>query len=462
MSVEPLRRGVEPTPPSEVGRAFRALSPADRRELLARLWAERGYDTRIDGEDVVAAADGAERLAAAADAGADYLDEGDLRDLLLYGIDRERGVALCRELLGIEPLVDPEAERSLDPVARLRANAAPIAAVLVVAAVLVAGAALPTTGGGGVSVDDATPANVTDGVRPVGAAPNATAANGTATNASADGAAAFPDGLSAGGVVDAEALASAHERVVEGRSYRFEYHFAGPASEEGFGDYRRISLSATVEAGERYLVEGRFVPGNASEPTVSVAVFANDRTQLIRRSVGGEVSYRRGLPGQGPGVTDDATDLVIRLLGAQDSAVIPLEDAETDAAFDVRVRDDPRTVPGDVRGYRAGALVDGDGFVRQLEASYTRIVDGEARQVQAGFEYDDVGVAVVERPAWYDEAVGDTETGTANDSDGAAVGGDPVTAGSSADKRRTADRESEVPPLRERSRAPPRARAPSG
>lgn len=463
--METLRRRVEPIPPEEVGRAFRALSPPERRELLARLWAERGHETRVAEEDVIAAGDGEPRRirvvdaggwlggpavddiegadavvatapdatleAAAAEAGVDYLDERALRDLLLYGIDRDRGAALCRELLGVEPLVDPAAEGSLPPVARLRTNAAPIVAVLVVAATLVAGAALPTTGGGGISVDDATPANVTEDVRGFGTE-SRTATETAAANATT----AAPAGLTLDGVVDAEALAAAHERAVAARSYRFEYHFAGPASEEGFGDFRRIEIKATVEAGPHYLVEATFVPGNESEPTIGVAVFGDDQTQLIRRSVGGDVSYRRGFPGQGPGVTDDATDLVVRLLGPAGSMVVPIDDGDaSEETFDVRVRDDPGTVSGAVRGYRAGALVHDDGFVQRLEASYIRMVDGEARQVQAGFVYRDVGVAVVDRPDWFDEATGANETST-DGTRGATTGGAHGTAGSSSDERR--------------------------
>ncbi|OYR53518.1 hypothetical protein DJ73_07290 [Halorubrum sp. Ea1] len=121
--------------PSEAAfaRRWRALSPAERREFVAALWAARGWETtreaaessvvvaRRDGRvrriavgtpvpddaDAVVG-DGARRLLAAsprrrADAvGAAYVSPADLRERLCYGIDRDAADRLFRRRFGVD------------------------------------------------------------------------------------------------------------------------------------------------------------------------------------------------------------------------------------------------------------------------------------------------------------------------------------------------------------------------
>ena len=441
---------MEPVPVETVARRFRALSPADRRSFVAALWAATGERTTVtddgvvvgghpsgrdgppDGDlvrvvdpgggllsdptpsvadaDVVVATRADDDLAGAATAaGAEYVPPSELRDRLLYAVDRDRGAELCREYLDCEPVVpDADADVKTGPAAgddattAVRRAAAPVALLVLVVGLVAAGSGLPA------STPDALPSSGTETPPlPSGTDPLRGDEGGSATATTPT--ASYPLGLSEAGVESAESLGTTHGSLARGRAYRLRLAFAGPPDEPGFQGFRRIRLSATVESPSRYLVTLRLVPRNESAPATSISRYADGSAEYLRRDNGTAVTYDRRSRSRGPSVTGNVQSLLERYLDTRESDVrVERNDSETR----LRVRAvDPRQRLGDsVSGYEATASVRQSGFVESLRVRYARERDGERFPVRVVFSYDDVGKAEATPPSWYDDAR--TATGT--------------------------------------------------
>ncbi len=283
--------------PKALAVRLRSLSAAERRAFLAAAWAERGYETRVEDGVVVAEGgagiteDGATARVAvagtltrslppdvdvavglrdrprvrrlAADVDADFLSPADLRDLLAYGIERERGERIAREHLGTS-LTVPEP----DPPPSLPNGAAPalvLVLVLGVSLLVLPGVgALPAVGpfvaddpSASESIDepgDASSPSASDD--PDGSGP--TASDGTdETDSTEDesGHSPYPPGADADGVVDAATLIETHRELFDGveRAYWLEYE--GPAPTPWFGDRNAVRADAWIHSSNRFLVE---------------------------------------------------------------------------------------------------------------------------------------------------------------------------------------------------------------
>ncbi len=282
--------------PNALAVRFRSLSFAERRAFLASVWAERGHETRVlDG--VVVANDGAaaKRVAVAgeftwslppdvdvvvgtrdrprirrlaADADADFLSPADLRDLLAYGIERDRAEPIAREHLGTSLTVpDP------NPPPRLPNGAAPaliLVLVLGVSLLVLPGAgALPAVGP--FVADDPSASESIDGAGdasspsasdepgaddPGGSGP--TASDGTdATDATEgeSGHSPYPPGTDADGVVDAATLIETHRELFDGMERAYWLEYEGPATTPWFGDRNAVRADAWIHSSSRFLVE---------------------------------------------------------------------------------------------------------------------------------------------------------------------------------------------------------------
>ncbi|MFW5949369.1 MAG: hypothetical protein ACOCSD_07215, partial [Halolamina sp.] len=237
-----------PVPLDAFTREFRRLSPGDRAGFVAAVWAARGWETTVDG-DVVVADRGEDRRrirvvapgwfgtpdlddvdvlvvardrkgvrSVASEAGVEYVPPEILRDLVLYGIDRNRARTLYGEWFD-RPLTrtapEPETEeRAFDwfwaALPSLTGNRRAVGTLLfvVLVGIAVAGPALP--GGSAPDQSPVTAADVTPADEPGGAVG---AASPTPTERSG-----LPSGVTRAGVVDPTTLVAAHTAGVRNRS----------------------------------------------------------------------------------------------------------------------------------------------------------------------------------------------------------------------------------------------------
>ncbi|SNR23865.1 hypothetical protein [Halorubrum vacuolatum] len=289
--------------PSALAVRFRSLSITERYALLAAIWRERGSHTRIvddclvaEGEtrteriavvgpltrsvpadiDVVVATHDRSRIRElAGTANADVLDPDALRDLLAYGIERDRGEAIAREHLGTS-LTVPEP----DPPPTPRQGAVAVLVLIVLLAVpllALSGAGLPSAvvpfaaddpGSDGFDSDDAGPddslvGSAVDGDDDrVGSDPidesvgdDGSVAGDDARASDSASTSPYPPGTDADGVVDAARLIETHRDRIEDAERAYWVEYDGPET-AAFGDRRAFRLDASMHDPERFLVEG--------------------------------------------------------------------------------------------------------------------------------------------------------------------------------------------------------------
>jgi len=353
------------------GRRVRAHAPS--RGLPAALAA------RVDTEDVDGVAPTRPAVAARLrDRGVAVVPPTAVARRLLYGLPRDRADALARAHLGA-PL-DAPAPRSLRERAERAAPALGLVAVVVAAALV----AVVGAGAGG-DVERGAAADAATAAPPDADEPGIAGANE-----------ALAPGVTASGVVDADALADAHrtalgERYEVSLTYREEYRRdrAFPRA----GRYRTVAVAGPARYYER--TRGWGDPAVAPIPTERRSVYGD-----------GEYRYIRG-PGENATVTDGLiwwpdTDsyagrsemYIQRFLDASQTDVVEtrVEDGEVVHRVGVRGNAAP-----DVAAYSATAVVTDEGLVRELQVSYLR--SDEEVAVSLVVRYDPDG-GPVERPSW--------------------------------------------------------------
>ena len=371
--------------PALVARHVAALDAGARAALLADCLAARGETVARDGR-VVRVDDGDRTVAVAggswpADAPDPDLtfDVDDLRDLLLYGLDRPAADRVATAHLGA-PLAD------LRPPRRGRALARRVAPSLVVLVVLVAAAAAvagPLAGApGAVTPTPAAPDGETG--------PERTPDAGTPAGETPDGP---PPGVGAAGVTDPDALAAAHDRE-RPPSYRVA------VTTERTAPNTEIRRNVTMRvAGDRYLATATLRVGG--DRVDAETVYGDDRGRWAATTAGDVRTVRRldagetGLPSVDPAATGG--ERVAAALRTQETNVSGLErTADGRAVYRVVGRGPPPT--SEAETYRVVALVSPDGFVVSLTVEYTLggLQDG-ARRFAWRYGW---GPEAVERPAW--------------------------------------------------------------
>lgn len=349
-------------------------------------------------DEVVAQVDSAAARALADRRDARHRSPADLRDVALYGLDRSVGTRLLADHLGEGP-GDGASGRS--------AVAVVAVATLLVVAVVVVGA----FGG------------VTPEAEPTASTPEAAAVPPAETDdTTPDGRSAYPPGLTASGVADPEALASAHHAAVVDRPYRWVVVAGRTNATWG----RRVDVLAvgpervleSVAGQASGASEGAFTT-HAEEGYTYIGIVGSNGTQYSREIV-------RHRPGDDGNFAARAEGYVARYLASPTGTVDRVEVADT-TVYRVRVDGAPPGLDGRVSNYTATAVVTGEGFVARLDVAYTRHGDGDVRAVAFRFAYapyrDDA------RPRWH-EAAQRVSNGTAT-AGGAPGGpeGDPPQAG---------------------------------
>lgn len=407
-----------------VERHLRRLDAAESAALVDDLWAARGFETRREGAlvvatrrgttttlyavdgvragtlpdrgvDVVVAPDGGRagrRVAAAT--GAELLDAGDLRLTLRYAVDPAVAAALCERHLGARPgdLRPSLAARVGGRLGATSVSALP--AVLAVALVVLAGGAFAVPHVE--PADDAT-ATTTPVVGATGAIQPATAANES-------GAAAVP-GLDGSRIVDIDALARAHDRGLDGRAYTVRYDYRGPPDWPGGGGVIHRHTEATVD-GERFRLSTT-IEANGTR-LGGKTVYRHGEGWYIADGGPGDEDYRY-IPESGgaPFIENDPEELrrvlVYRYLSTPETTVVGpvVRDGETLYRVDGYGR--PEGMPYvDALNYTVRAHIDGQGVVRDLNATYAVETDERRLAATVTVRHTRLGETVVTRPAGAD------------------------------------------------------------
>lgn len=232
-------------------------------------------------------------------------------------------------------------------------------------------------------------------------------------------AAPTPPGVTESGVTDALALAEAHERVVDAsavtaRSRHVERHANGSL-------HARTNWTATATAGQSqyHLRVDTAGPGYGvlGAETARAAFWSNGTAALGRVVADGSTAYQRlpadgsGLDRYGVALADD--ERTYALLAAASNATVEPATVDGEPAYRVAATEfaDPTALPGvepggTVSNATVTLLVRPSGLVVERRVTY-RLADGVV--VNDSLTYADVNATTVERPAWVDDALSETD-----------------------------------------------------
>jgi len=445
-----------PVSPERFAALFRGLDSTERAVFVSRLWAARGWETTRDGELIVATCDGSanriqvvdpgrfgtpslddtdvlvtarDRAAvrdAATAAGVTYLPPEEIREQLLYAIEREAATALFEETFG-EPLTVPStsgtplAERVLEggrmawaAVSGPSHGSRQLAAVLVVAllvGVAVAGPAFSPSRRADTTVPSAT---FTAGE--AGALGGSTPTAATATPETEQG---RPAGLGENGISDLSTLLDGHVEAVRRTPRPLRVRASGPATATLMDGKTEWNYTARIESPKQYRYDARFVfppsrypPANESSiDIVTVNVYADGATKYRRTEEPTGTTYREYLTdttGDASAFANEVRSYYELFLRGERSTVEcagRIEDGEC-FAYRIVITGAPDTL-SDAESYRATAVVTHDGVISSLRVSYTlpdRTGDGEREAVRFGVAYEQFDETTIATPDWLDEA----------------------------------------------------------
>lgn len=445
-----------------IERRIRGLDAAAFRAFVVDLWAARGFETRREGEFVIATRRGDSRVLyplprtrigspappgrpvdvvvaqrdgraareVAAGSDARMVDAAGLRETVRYGLDEATAAAVCERRLGAPPsdLRPPLRSRIRERVAAPSAGATALAglmAVLVVGGLVVAGA--PLTGSPAADAADA--AGRAGGAAAPGAVGTESDPGGGAAAAETPTArpswpaspAAVP-GLDDDGVRDLFVLAAAHDRAISDRSYTLWIDYYGPGGPGANATRVHRDTDLLVDGDRRLAVTSVGVPDGIddSDREVVRVVYRDGADRFVASSLDGTASYRRADANDsldpGPPAATRRTP-VRRYLSTPETDVTGTVSRDGRTHYRVVGTGTPAGLGREgVRNYTAVALVGPEGLVRELTATYT-VSDGRNVSVRREWTYGRVGETTVDPPPWYagraDNATGTPTPGTA-------------------------------------------------
>jgi hypothetical protein len=347
---------------------FRAVDPSVRRSFVAALWAARGWETRVEGQRVVAenhpqwadatlfvpnrsspraapmGVDAVVTTGSSAVASTRTITPADLQRMALYAGDRTAAEAACRRHLGVELRPDPDPSPGA-PLAEAALVA--VAAVVVLAAVF--------------------------GV--VGSVPDETAPAGTATPPDGADRETLVPGVTEDSLVDRTALASAHARAVD-RNRPYVWHLAYEEYNGSAMMTPTLTHNETVWVVDRHryrvdkdILYGGRVP-TVGPLVVSNRAYADGSYRYVRYRLGGHAEFERF-----PVAVDDvgaarfstrSAELLTVLLDTNDSWVRPVE-INGEPYYQLYGSGTPRF---NAERYRVVAFFTDEGFVRELSVTF--------------------------------------------------------------------------------------------
>ncbi|WP_410766590.1 hypothetical protein [Haloferax sp. DFSO60] len=381
--------------------AFRSRSHREQRQFLADLWAARGWETRIDGQTIVATRGGeTKRIALATESflgtrsppaetnvivalgeidspTATVYSVGDIFEMARYGLPEAQSDRLFSAHFGSllsTPVTERPRRRWLGPLLVL------VALLLVVAAAVVTGM-IPLSGVQ-LATQDASPA-----------ATESSTSTPTATPVPR----AIAPGLTTAGVENATALATAHREALGNHSYQWTIGYRESIAGNQTGS---AVETVAVEAPHRYRssVQRSGTLRAFPRPTASEDAFADGTFRYARRpSEPDGVAVRVIDPETvaGPGrQAIRAESYIDWYLSTENSRVVNSSVENGTQLYEIvgSGNEFPRSVR-----YTVSAIIEDSGFVRSMEVSYeTR--DGVT--VTVWFEYRAIDETTVEPPSW--------------------------------------------------------------
>ncbi len=413
--------------------AFERLDRSDRLDLIETLWTERGWTVDREGNLLVATRESeSKQIRVGSAAGPDddilvtidrrrvRLDENAdvsvwgpaaVRDMLLYGIDRETAESVYETFFDRSLYYE---ESTLEPSPGLL-NRVPVfktAAVVVVLLVAVAAAA-----GVPLSFSDSTPefdrntefdgsdrfGNTTNESQPVTSEPDATESR-------------YPPGLDADGVGDIGAVREAHLNGVMGSSYTFAIRESGPSNHTTYPGAVSHRLRGTVENRTSYEMRQRLeYPPAGERANRTLQLYADGEERYAQWTYNNETSFQntsfRG---------NDDTEAVARMMAIAISRYLDTNETRVEAndvfgrpAFIVRATGEPNQIEEPVENYQALAVIRPDGTVDLLQVLYSPVGTNEtARYDMQLFAWS----GTIDEPQWYKTTQQSNETNTTEQS----------------------------------------------
>lgn len=441
-----------PVPADTFAREFRALHAADRTAFVAALWNARGWETSIDDGVVLADQDGEQRRigvvdpgrfgtptfsgldtlvvacdreavrSAADEAGVEYVSPSDLRDLLLYGVEREVATGLYEEYVGKplaraapeKPEKEGEAGTLLPAIAEIEVSHRALAAIVILAlvGVALAGPGLP---GSGADPAPITVSNVTPEDGSVGAV-------GVGATSSTDEPAIAP-GVTLDGVESGMVLADAHVAGARNRSRIRSTRLVGPPNGSSMGGASRRNTTARITNESHFYYRENAIGGIAGPgESAESETYAEGGPMLQRLVTENETRYFRYGADEWSASDYDAnvqSYLYRYFVGAENSVVTCAIEFDRDCpTYRVAVEDPPNALGEEIQNYSALLIVSDRGVITTIRVQYTlpdTDDDGEREQVRFALDYrfDDVSP---EAPDWLPKAKNATANETATQS----------------------------------------------
>jgi hypothetical protein len=442
-------------------RLFRDLDDVERTAFAAELWAARGWETTVDGADVVATRDGRERRIRVCDPGllgvppvdgvdvlvpvrdrtavqtaaelADvrYVPPAVLYEQLRYAVDRETAAALFESTFG-QPLdapgphvSPPVSERFGQVVVETTRTARDgfgeprlalgVLLVVVLVGVVVAGPVLTPDAGDVPQVDGTA---IAESVEAGALGESSESSDSAAEATTPDG---FPPGVGRSGITDLSTLLAAHEQGVIGRQRTLNVRATGPQNATFMHGRTAWNYTVRVQGSHHYRFDANYTypPGQFSRhrsgaDSVRIGVFANGGTNYRLRADATGTSYLR-YPTEAAGgawtFTTEVTRYLRYFLSEEQSRISCTESGSGGAGIKTHscrivVGGAPATIP-DAASYRATVIVNRNGVVTSLAVSYTlpdSDGDGAREPVQFSISYESLDATTIAEPAWLPEA----------------------------------------------------------
>ena len=464
---ERVRREAAVTPSTDAVEAHLArLDARACRAFVADLWGARGFETRVEGDvvvatrhgaslalfpavggrlrppsppsraiDVVVAPRGGDATAALAEShDARLLTAADLREMLRYAVDSGEATSLCERHLGAPPsaLRLPPRARVRARVERVRASEPRLAVTAVVALLALAAAtggfigADPSAAGifagndGNDPADDASDGGAvpTDDRADVGTATPDSRTSTTVDDADEDvGSLSTVPGVDSEGVTNLTALATAHDRALGDRPYTLWIDTYRPLGGNPNASRGQQDTDIAVE-GDRYLVHEHLNGPNGQRRLGAIYYDGTDWYVDDRSTGRPAIRWINGTAADFS-VQPDPRSLRETLVTRY------LDTPVTDVTERVRTRDSTRyrlegagRPPGfavdRVFNYSFVATVDDRGFVREATVGYTVATPDGRYRLRFEWTYGRLGTTTVSPPAWIEQARPETDSVSTN------------------------------------------------
>jgi hypothetical protein len=413
-----------PWPPAAtVGARFRAAEPPVRRSFVAALWAARGWETRVEGERVVATnhPQWADATLLVPDRGrvpqnppsdvdavvttapssrpraVRVLPPADLRRIALYAGGREAAADACRRHLGVELRASPDDDAGPSGIPLAEVGLVAVVAIVVLAAVF-----------GVVGEDGSNPPTATQSV----------------TQTSTEPPQPLAPGVTRDGLVGAGALASAHARAVD-RNRPYEWRLTYEEYNASKQAPPTLSHNETVWVVDdhRYRVDKDILYGGrvpkVGPLVVSNRAYADGSHRYIRYRLGGHAEFERfpvGTDRIGAERYSTRSGEILSVLLDTNESWVRTAEINGDAYTQLY---GSGTTRFNAERYRVVAFLTDEGFVRELSVTFRDPKTNTA--VIFTYEYTDFS-GTLTPPSW----AGTAENVTVDEPDSSSRTSEPT------------------------------------